>query len=467
MASPAFCSTTAAFVHWFQSLPGATFSNSIEIVDLRSRNAGRGIVAIRDIPADTTLFTIPRRAIVNIDTSTLRSQLPHLFESQGDGDDEQELDSWSALILVLMYEYFMGPSSAWKPYLDVLPDAFDTPMFWSDEELQELQTSPLRSRIGKTDAEEMFRSKLLPVIRSRPDVFRSSEDYGDELLVQLAHRMGSTIMAYAFDLEKEDLDLDLDDDGWAEDRDAKSMMGMVPMADMLNADAEFNAHVNHSDESLTVTSLRPIRAGEEILNYYGPHPNSELLRRYGYVTDNHSRYDVVEIPWDVVEGAAAAQLNISRDALEAARGRIGEDEWEDSFVLEREAGEPNSDGTLAGAASLNDMSAELQDQLRMFLKALQEIDDKLVQGKRSRQEALQLILLRSILTIESQYPTTIAEDELLLHRDGLGLRNRMAVRVRLGEKKLLEEAKGLLSISSADDEPDSQSMPFKRPRRSN
>lgn len=91
--------------------------------------------------------------------------------------------------------------------------------------------------------------------------------------------MGSTIMAFAFDLETDDEDDG--EDGWVEDGEGKSLMGMVPMADVLNADAHSNAHVNHGDMSLAVTSLRPIKAGEEILNYYGPHPNSELLRRYG------------------------------------------------------------------------------------------------------------------------------------------------------------------------------------------
>jgi hypothetical protein len=74
--------------------------------------------------------------------------------------------------------------------------------------------------------------------------------------------------------------------------------------------------VNHEEESLTVTSLRPIKAGEEILNYYGPHPNSELLRRYGYVTERHSRYDVVEIPWDVVESVMRLNFGISGQVLE-------------------------------------------------------------------------------------------------------------------------------------------------------
>jgi hypothetical protein len=49
-----------------------------------------------------------------------------------------------------------------------------------------------------------------------------------------------------------------------------------------------------------VVALRNIRKGEEILNYYGPHPNSELLRRYGYTTAKHSRYDVVDLDWELV-----------------------------------------------------------------------------------------------------------------------------------------------------------------------
>ena len=138
-----------------------------------------------------------------------------------------------------MYEFLGGESSAWKPYLDVLPETFDTPMFWSIDELSVLRGSPLLNRIGKEDAEAMFRAKLLPAIRSNPDVFPFSGHCSDENLIRLAHRMGSTIMAYAFDLEN-DPDEENDEDGWVEDREGKSLMGMVPMADILNADAEFN-----------------------------------------------------------------------------------------------------------------------------------------------------------------------------------------------------------------------------------
>lgn len=70
------------------------------------------------------------------------------------------------------------------------------------------------------------------------------------------------------------------------------------------------AHVSHEDNSLTVTSLKPIPAGQEILNYYGPLCNGELLRRYGYVTPVHARYDVVELPWNLVLSVLKEKLRL-------------------------------------------------------------------------------------------------------------------------------------------------------------
>lgn len=52
------------------------------------------------------------------------------------------------------------------------------------------------------------------------------------------------------------------------------------------------------------------------MNYYGPHSNGELLRRYGYVTPKHSRYDVVELPWDLVRTAYGKMANIDADVME-------------------------------------------------------------------------------------------------------------------------------------------------------
>ncbi|KAI9149570.1 Ribosomal lysine N-methyltransferase [Paramyrothecium foliicola] len=463
---------TVRFLQWFKSHPKSFFSDSIQIVDLRGRNAGRGIVATSDIAAEATLFTIPREAIISVETSDLPQKLPHVFgkdvhDDPMEEDEDTQLDSWTSLILVMMYENLLGDASRWKQYFDVLPETFDTPMFWSDQELDELQASATRAKIGKDEAEKMFSSKLLPVIRRHSEIFTSSQQRSDAQLIQLAHRMGSTIMSYAFDLENEDDKEDDASDGWVEDRDGKSLMGMVPMADILNADAEFNAHVNHGEEDLTVTSLRPIKAGEEILNYYGPHPNSELLRRYGYVTPKHSRYDVVEIPWEAVEQAVASELKVSGEILEQARNAMDEDEVEDVFVLERETGEPDSDGTFTGPAELTVVPEDLQRQLKSFLKYVTKLSPDTIPDKRKRAGVQLAIMAKVVQIIKSRYSTSIAEDELLLQRPDLSGRYRMAIEVRLGEKRLLREAENLIADLGDPDALGESSESHKRSRVSN
>lgn len=54
-------------------------------------------------------------------------------------------------------------------------------------------------------------------------------------------------------------------------------------------------------------STKPIQKGEEIFNDYGELPRSDLLRRYGYVTDNYSQYDVVEFPLETICHVAGLQ----------------------------------------------------------------------------------------------------------------------------------------------------------------
>lgn len=169
-----------------------------------------------------------------MENSDLSQKIPHIFE---------ELDPWLSLILVLIYEHLQGHNSRWKTYFDILPTQFDTLMFWEDVELEELQGSAVRQKIGKESADVMFRESILPVIRQQETLFfpPGSAQVSEEHMMALAHRMGSTIMAYAFDLEKSESQVEVDEDGYAtEDEDEMLPKGMVPMADMLNSNAIFN-----------------------------------------------------------------------------------------------------------------------------------------------------------------------------------------------------------------------------------
>ncbi|OIW22524.1 SET domain-containing protein [Coniochaeta ligniaria NRRL 30616] len=454
MADADFEQRSGAFLGWFKSLPGATFHQNVKIADLRPRNAGRGIITTADIEPDTVLFTIPRDSIICPANSALPAQLPDVFappeeqgaSTEGDADDESpsSQDSWTRLILVMMYECFQSPKSRWQPYLDILPTTFNTPMFWTSDELAELQASSVVSRIGAAEAENMIAAKIIPVVRANESIFFPSGGApSDEELMNLAGRIGSTIMAYAFDLEKDEDEEENEEDEWVEDREGKTELGMVPMADVLNADADFNAHINHETDALTAVSLRKIRAGEEILNYYGPLPNGELLRRYGYVTDAHRRWDVVELSWSLVEAALMEVLGASEAVWGKVVAQVDDEEVEDGFVVEWGSEEPDAEGHVDDKLEFHGLPEELAEQVKAFLKVARKFEGSMAY-KLSDSETRKEVYLRSVLrALElrmAEYPTTLEADLQQQQAENPPGRKGMALAVRIGEKTLLREA---------------------------
>ncbi|KAI1099568.1 SET domain-containing protein [Jackrogersella minutella] len=479
MSDPTFDSKSAAFLDWFRAWPGATFHHDIKIEDLRKNGAGRGIVATADIPEDTVLFSIPRTAIINTQTSDLPKLIPQVFETTGleDADNEADEDgsetsgppdNWISLILIMIYEYLQGDKSRWKPYFDVLPSQFETLMWWSEQELVQLQASSIVGKIGKDEADGMFRSRVLPVIQEYASIFFAnvSERPSEDEIMLLAHRMGSTIMAYAFDLENDDDEDDSEnDDEWVEEKPL--VMGMVPMADILNADAEFNAHVNHDTDSLSVMTLRPIPAGTEILNYYGPLGNGELLRRYGYVTNHHARYDVTEISWDLILSVLKDTLKVDDAIWGQAVNQLDVEEIEDAFVIERDSGEPDSTGQLREEARMKEIPSDLIEQVYAILKAIRKVSPTTIPDKATRDEITLLAIHRALEIRLAQYQTSQRFDMDLLSNNQVSGRQTMALAVRLGEKVLLQEAIDFMhnKLASVKSKTDQESEPHAKRQR--
>jgi SET domain-containing protein 6 len=148
----------------------------------------------------------------------------------------------------MMYEKASGDASMWKAYFDVLPTEFDSLIWWSPQEIAELQASAVVGRIGRADADRVFRERLLPVVRAHPALF-GLEDQEDkvkmeDIVLHETHVIASTIMAFAFDVEP--ANRDVDEDGYVTDEnDADLPKGMIPLADILNADADRNNVCHH------------------------------------------------------------------------------------------------------------------------------------------------------------------------------------------------------------------------------
>lgn len=195
-------------------------------------------VAMEDIEEGEVLFALPLTDVLSVETSALQQLL---------AQEVQELDEWLSLVLVLIYEYGQGEKSPWRPYLDILPSQFDTLAYWTPQELAELQGSAVVKKIGREGADEFFRTRLLPIVKAYPDIFGENASAfkggaAESVLLRLAHRTATLIMAYAFDLEAEKIDEDSEE---ADSQYHTFSKGMVPLADMLNADGDNNNVSQH------------------------------------------------------------------------------------------------------------------------------------------------------------------------------------------------------------------------------
>ncbi|KAL1980304.1 hypothetical protein VTN96DRAFT_4362 [Rasamsonia emersonii] len=441
------------FVSWLSQKPGVRINPNIQVTDLRSQGAGRGVVARSDIADGEELFAIPRDVVLTVQNSGLKNRI---------SQDLDELGPWLSLIVVMIHEYLLGEKSVWAHYFRVLPTKFDTLMFWTDSELSELQASAIVDKIGKQDAEQSILDMVVPIVRANPHLFPPVEglssydgEEGARVLLELAHRMGSLIMAYAFDIEKSEDEEGDGEDGYVTDDEDQLPKGMVPLADLLNADGDRNnARLFQEEKFLVMRAIKPIKAGDELFNDYGEIPRADLLRRYGYVTDNYAQYDVVELPLALI--CQAAGLSDAEPENQPPLKLLEDLEiLEDGYCIPR----PSSEEPLADL---------LPDELLALLKTLTLTPDQLKQLKsknKAPKPAFTLpeaqLLMEVVQKRATQYSTSIEQDEEILSRfhemevsgplEGSPRRQKMAVQVRLGEKEILRQLSAMLSdyISNA------------------
>jgi SET domain-containing protein 6 len=354
----------------------------------------------------------------------------------------------------MLYEYKNQGASNWAPYFNVLPTDFNTLMFWEEDELEQLQASAVRNKIGKESANDMFKNELVPVIKEFAHVFFSGDEnasqHAEEMTepynLELMHKMGSLIMAYAFDVEPSNLEKDVDEEGYAsEDEDEALPKGMVPLADMLNADADKNnARLFYEADYLSMKAIKPIGAREEIFNDYGPLPRSDLLRRYGYITDNYAQYDVVEIPFSAITHAASG-------------GAIPSYEEKIEYLEDHGLIETGYDICASNPFSIEEsVSPELIVVIETLLLENDDFQALKRKGKLPKPDRITArgarVLHGFVQEVSVGWPTTLDQD--LADLASMSLNNQagskeqryaMAKMVRIGEKKILRDAEQALA----------------------
>ncbi|KAJ4483947.1 hypothetical protein J3R30DRAFT_3284112 [Lentinula aciculospora] len=449
------------FLSWFQNSGGTIDRDAIGFKYFSSAEGGRGAVALKNIEKDQTLFTIPRYLTLSSKTSTLPEKFGHKIWK------ERALDKgWSGLILCMMWEDAQALNSKWGPYLETLPTAFDTPMFWSEKDLQELEGTSVVEKLGKEDAERDYHDKVVSAIQSRPDLFPPGT-ITIHYSLERYHVMGSRILSRSFDVERTNtddytgdeemntdadrstgnaMDVDVHDEQAGkednsirapedeeEDEEDGIDVSMVPIADLLNARfGSENVKLFYEENELKMITTKRISAGEQIWNTYDDLPNNELLRKYGHVDilplpggAKGNPADVVEIRADLVLSAFSSQSGT--DAASSAE-RIDwwlEEGGDDIFVLETDYEVPEAIASLT----------------RLLCLSSDEWEKARGKGKPPKPKLDSPVLDLIIIALQkriAQYSSTMKEDEQILEtKEGMSFNKYQAVIVRLGEKRIL------------------------------
>ncbi len=104
------------------------------------------------------------------------------------------------------------------------------------------------------------------------------------------------------------------------------------------------------------------------------------------------------------------------------------------------------------------VSPELEEQVKAVLKSVKNLKPE----KRKREDNYNAIVAKALTAKLALYSTTLEEDEKLLKSSSLGKRHRMAIEVRVGEKRLLHEA---LDLLRGGDHEKNEAQTGKKPRR--
>src|SRR5690554_6579376 len=152
----------ASFDRWLKS-GGVT--TKLEIC--KSPTGSRGLMAKEEIKADDIVLSIPRSMIFYADHAR-RSALGESIDAVEELDDE-------AITFLFAISQRFDSTSSWKPFFDVLPTSFSTPIHFSFQELMQLDgSSMIEDTIESKEELRIFFEQWFPFLSNEhPKVFPS------------------------------------------------------------------------------------------------------------------------------------------------------------------------------------------------------------------------------------------------------------------------------------------------------
>ncbi|KAI9085437.1 hypothetical protein K1719_032598 [Acacia pycnantha] len=370
---------------------------------------GLGLIARRDISRNEVVLQVPKRLWINPD-AVAASEIGNVCSG---------LKPWVSVALFLIRERSRD-ESVWKHYFKILPEVTDSTIYWSEEELSELQGTQLlnttlavkeyvQNEFLKLEEEIILpNKKLFPSPITRDDFF------------------------WAFGILR----------SRAFSRLRNENLVVIPLADLINHSVRVTTE-DHAyeikgaaglfswDYLFSLRSPLSVKAGEQIFIQYDlKKSNAELALDYGFIEPNSNR------------NAYTLTLQISEsdpfydDKLDIAESNgFGETAYFDIFF-----DRPLPPGLLPylRLVALGGTDAFLLESIfRNSVWGHLELP-----VSRDNEELICRVVQDACKSALVGYRTTIEEDEKL-EEEKLDSRLAIAVGIREGEKKLLQQIEGI------------------------
>ncbi|KAL4002155.1 Rubisco LSMT substrate-binding family protein [Acanthocheilonema viteae] len=202
------------------------------------------------------------------------------------------------------------PESHWQPYIKVLPESFNTPLFFTVEQLQFLRPSPLfeESLLLYRNVSRQFIHFLLEIIRS--DEFRHKKRKSKEEMSKIEPiYVNSPLTAsnFTFDLYRWSVAcistrINMIPSEVLKDATGQPRMipGLIPFLDMANhsyTESAFHEAVHFSDEfdCAKIIAVRDYKPVESVNIFYGWRSNRDFLLHNGFVPLEKNVRDIYKL----------------------------------------------------------------------------------------------------------------------------------------------------------------------------
>ncbi|KAH0677482.1 hypothetical protein KY285_025283 [Solanum tuberosum] len=402
---------------------------------------GLGLVAKRDISKGETILGVPKRFWINTD-AVAESEIGNVCTG---------LEPWISLALFLLREKWKDDSK-WKYYMAVLPESTDSTIYWwAQLSYLYMVSKPGPSPLG-------FRSTL----EMRLDVKESCRSEEELSEIQGTQLLSTTLSVKEYvqnEFQKVEeqvilgnkrlfpFPITLDDFFWAFgilrsrafSRGGIQNLMLVPFADLANHSVKVTTedHIHEIggpaglfswDLLFSFQSPLKLKAGDQFLIQYGLNKsNADMAIGYGFIEPNSAR------------DAFTLTLEISKT--------------DDFYGDKLDIAESNGLGETADFDIK--LGQSLPPSLFPYLRlvALGGTDNFLIESisgnavwnllelpvSRANEELICKVVRDSCRSALSGYHTTIEEDEKLMKEGNLSSRLQIAVGVRAGEKKVLQQ----------------------------